>query len=63
MVTPTSLNGAGCATALPAASVDANNIVANAVVFMVASLLSSMLSVDWPRDADAAGRDQNITPA
>src|SRR5260221_12576765 len=43
MVTPTSLNGAGCATAVPAASVDANNKAANAVVFMDASLLSWIL--------------------
>jgi hypothetical protein len=34
MVTPTSLNGAGCAAALPAASVEANNKATNAVVFM-----------------------------
>jgi hypothetical protein len=40
MVTPVSLNGAGCAAAVPAASVDANNNAANTLVFMNASLLS-----------------------
>ena len=43
MVKPIPLNGAGCAAALPAVSVDANNKAANAVVFMEASLLSSTL--------------------
>jgi hypothetical protein len=36
MVTPTSLNGAGCATAVPAAKLDASNRAANTVVFMEA---------------------------
>src|ERR1700719_2196505 len=39
MVTPASLNGAGCALALPAASVEANNNAANMLVFMDSSLL------------------------
>ncbi len=43
MVTPASLNGAGCATAVPAVSVDASNKAANTVVFMDASLLSQFL--------------------
>jgi hypothetical protein len=40
MVTPTSLNGAGCAVALPAVSDDASNNATNTAVFMNASLLS-----------------------
>src|SRR5579883_1016642 len=40
MVTPVALNGAGCATAAPAVSADANNRAANVVIFMNASLLS-----------------------
>src|SRR5262245_60982648 len=43
MVTPTSLNAAGCALALPAASVDASNRAANAVVFILASLSSPVI--------------------
>src|ERR1700730_1713950 len=40
MVTPISLNGAGCAAAVPAVMLDANNKATNTVVFMDASLLS-----------------------
>src|SRR5882757_5094186 len=40
MVTPASLNGAGCATAVPAASVDASSMAASTVVFIDASLSS-----------------------
>jgi hypothetical protein len=43
MVKPISLNGAGCAAAVPTVSVDANNRAANTVVFMEASLLSSFI--------------------
>src|SRR3989442_714344 len=46
MVTPTWLNGAGCATAVPAASVKASNIAINTFVFTDASLLS-WISVSW----------------
>src|ERR1700734_1441540 len=42
MVTPASLNGAGCADALPAASADASNKPANKFVFTDASLLSTI---------------------
>jgi hypothetical protein len=45
MVTPASLNGAGCATAVPAASVDASTKAANTVVFINASL--SGLILPW----------------
>jgi hypothetical protein len=34
LVTPASLNGAGCAAAVPAAKADASNKAANTVVFM-----------------------------
>src|SRR5438132_4670120 len=37
MVTPASLNGAGCAAAVPAASVDANSNAAKIVLFTNAS--------------------------
>jgi hypothetical protein len=37
IVTPTSLNGAGCATAVPALSVEANSNATNTFVFMDAS--------------------------
>ena len=40
MVTPISLNGAGCAAAVPMVRVDVNNSAANTAVFMDASLLS-----------------------
>ena len=40
MVTPISLNGAGCAAAVPAVSVEANNKAANTIVFMDASLVA-----------------------
>src|SRR5258708_7519841 len=53
MVTPMSLNGAGCAAAPPAASVDANNNAANTLVFTEASLLSSILFVDWRCNVEA----------
>ena len=42
MVTPVSLNGAGCAEALPAASADDNSNAANKLVFMDSSLLNSL---------------------
>jgi hypothetical protein len=45
MVTPTSLNGAGCAAAVPAASVDASIKAANALIVITASLLSLNLSL------------------
>src|SRR4029077_16340366 len=38
MVTPTALNGAGCAAAVPAISAEANNKAANIPVFTAASL-------------------------
>ena len=40
MVTPTWLNGADCAAAVPAVSVEANNKATNTFVFTDASLLS-----------------------
>jgi hypothetical protein len=40
MVTPSSLYGAGCATAGPAVTVNVNNKAANTAVFMAASLSS-----------------------
>src|ERR1700680_2314331 len=40
MVTPIWLNGAGCAAAVPAVSVEANNKATNTFVFTDASLLS-----------------------
>src|SRR5882672_5746374 len=40
MVTPVALNGAGCADAVPAISVEANNKATNIFVFTDASLLS-----------------------
>src|SRR5215472_16081510 len=39
IVTPISLNGAGCARAVPAVSVKANNKATHTIVFMDASLL------------------------
>src|SRR5439155_23966171 len=39
LVTPASLNGNGCAAAVPAAKVDASNKAANTVVFMGCSML------------------------
>src|SRR6202790_2154200 len=44
MVTPTALNGAGCAAAVPAISAEANNKAANIPVFMAASLLGWIAS-------------------
>jgi hypothetical protein len=38
MVTPISLNGAGCAAAVPAVSVEANDKATNTFVFTDASL-------------------------
>ena len=40
MVTPTALNGAGCAAAVPAVSAEASNKATNIFVFTDASLLS-----------------------
>jgi hypothetical protein len=42
MVTPTSLNGAGCATALPAINVEANSNATITFVFMDVSPVSRM---------------------
>jgi hypothetical protein len=50
------LNGAGCAAAVPAASVDANSNAANAVAFMVVSLSSWISLVAWRSDANAISR-------
>src|SRR6266853_5508144 len=53
MVTPTSLNGAGCAAAGLAASADANTRPANTVVFIDTSLLSRISRFGLPCDVNA----------
>jgi hypothetical protein len=65
MVTPASLNGTGWAAAVPAANVDANSKVANAVAFMVVSLSSWILLLlgDAMRTLSAGGTMRKLGPA
>src|SRR5215470_17547044 len=53
MVTPASLNGAGCAAAGLAASADANNRAVNTVVFIDTSLLSRISHFGLPCEVNA----------
>src|SRR5688500_4912614 len=51
MVTPRSLNGAGCAATYPAASVDANTKAAITLIFTEASLFLSGMAMPLPPSA------------
>src|SRR5215470_4978593 len=64
IVRPSSLNGAGCADALPTASADASaKIEANAALFMDTSLCRLFRSAGWTRTLSTCGNVRKPKPA